>query len=844
MTLESKYSIIDEGTQVKQLIRDKLNLNDEDALHFVMNKVNITKEVASNYFKEEIISCDSFKSVIEDALQCSYHEIINSIEDQIIAHLYTLGRNLLRFTWEERQRDFKALKILQKKIHAMDFQDGLIHSQIVKARYLFSLKIDGHWKEIDGALNNSKDSNLSLFCLAVCMKSRMLNETYDYAGELNLLKKYEKLIGNGENIDPKHTFEYFRILGVSLKNNGAYEESEKKILETIELFPSNYQASVSLTNLGMLMSRCRQFDKALHYYKEALKKSDFPYLSSIIYNNMATIYLKLGQWNTAKSYALNAIEQNNLTDSFYWNLGLYDTLLDTMEHADTSFDEFSSAYQWLKSFLTKAWETNLWKHLIGECIKKIVTLAIRFDKIEIIDELIAITQSIKDNCWKTNDVDLYIVDISYEMSTLHDYYKYLNCEIQGEGAQLKKLLRKKLCIDDCKVVTFIAEKISITEKTATNYLNRKVIPYETFKSLIIELFDCEYHEIVQCPKKELSEALEFISQNIEAFMDPAGVEKVNYFTRKAKELNYEYGELLGGINMELLELLSNKKESLLEIDGLINKTKRNYSDLHVLAITMKAKFLYNSGKYAEASDILYAQRKAITELDSKSDLASEYYYYLGLSFGRLDELKKAKRYAEISYNYATTPKKMVTRIISLGHILTKQKKYNQAIRCYKKIFEVTADRIAHTKAHNNISNVYIQFNEYEKAYDLISQAIAVIDETPYTTQRFYYYDTLFEIILHSGIGYNRFLNAFSIIMSDLQYTSKNAEDTKVLAICLNRIANVIIKYNDKKNAQHLLKCIMNAIDLSNNEAIEKDLKLIFADISIQFIKNSVLTNVI
>jgi len=848
MSRESQYAIRGEGSQVKQLIKDKFDIDDESAIQFIMGKMCVSREVVERHFEKKVISCNKFREMIAEVFSCEYCDLVKSAEDQIMDNVTSINNKLNCASWNDRKRSVIDLRMLQNENDKICYHDGKIMIEIVKARLLLELKKEGSWETIDAALADARETNSSLFVFGLCVKAYMYKSVNELKGALTMLERYEKLISSKEIIGAKYKTEFFIHLAISFKDRGDYDRAVKYIIKAEEFATRNFQLVRCLIYRGLLLKLSSNYGEALNTYEKALELSTEKSDKAMICNNMANIHNIRGDWNTGKTFSLKGIEYQAGINDISRSLSYYDTLLDALIKIDIDYNEFAKIYTNIKGVLINSWKGQKYRYnVVGKCIRKIILLATRFEQLEIINELYDITERIKVDSGVIDNVEFQLEDICAELVDLKKYYKVMNCEIIGEGAQLKKLLRKEFNVDDIHVIKKITEKISITEKTAINYLNRKLIPYETFRQFIRDVFNRDYYEVVHCPKEKITSALKSIDQNMECFVNSSGLIKINYFIKKAIELNYEYGEILGGIKKECVEFLLNDKKSFDDIDNLISRTRMTYIDLYISAILEKAHMLYNIGQYNESAELLYSQRKIIKEIEDQEELVGKYYYYLGLHYRKLDELKKAKKYADLSLKYITTPKIQVKRINNLGHILLEQKKYNQAIRCYKKIIDLTAYRPSYSKAYNNISNVHIQIKEFEKAYDFVLKAIAIIDavnETSIKKQRFYYYDTLFEIILHSGIGHKKFVRAYETIASDVLYLNKDVKDIKVMGICVNRIADIIVKYNDKATGKRLLKCILDAIDTSEEVNVEKELKLIFAEVMLKLMKNSVIEDVV
>jgi len=416
----------------------------------------------------------------------------------------------------------------------------------------------------------------------------------------------------------------------------------------------------------------------------------------------------------------------------------------------------------------------------------------------------------------------------------------MHCEIKGEGAQAKALLIKKLKLDDVGIAKVISESIGIAENTAYSYLNRSRIPSASFHTFIEETFDCEYSDIIQSPDEQILGALERVSLNIEAYCTEAGLEKVEYLYRKSIGIKYVYGEVFGLSCLAILKLVLKRQDAYEIINEAVMKAKKMDFELLTYAITIKSMMLNYSGKYNETVKIIENHRKKINNQAVSNENLGKMYFQLGFSYRRLKEYSKAKRYMELAYNDSLTIKMKIRIRNIIGLILREQGKITESIRCFKKVFGVTTNRIEHAIVYNNMARSYMKLKNFDEAFICIERAINYVSARSLFKRRVYYFDTLFELIIVKGNNCYKFLLAYEKIECDLFYLENIYEYYNELSECIRKVVQIIIESKDFELMNRLIVTLKKASEFYDDLEIVEKLRLIFADTVMSFMNSAMI----
>lgn len=180
-----------------------------------------------------------------------------------------------------------------------------------------------------------------------------LGQVYFYTGNINLaisnLETAEKLV-----TDKKDLKDVYSLLCVFYGQINDLEKAlpycDKGIALSTELGDVN-TAALMLTGIGSVMKNRGNYDKALDYYKQALKLSVDETTKSTIYYTIATLYDVKGDFDSALNYIEEAIKlcQKN---KMYPNLGIMyaHTGMIYMKKGDkqTAKEYFTKAYNLFK----------------------------------------------------------------------------------------------------------------------------------------------------------------------------------------------------------------------------------------------------------------------------------------------------------------------------------------------------------------------------------------------------------------------------------------------------------------------------------------------------------------
>ena len=89
---------------------------------------------------------------------------------------------------------------------------------------------------------------------------------------------------------------YFQI-AVGFAENNIYREAADLLMQVVELYPDNHRIIEVLNNLAYYLHRLGQYEEAEKYYLEAIQKSP----SWELYNNLGRTYIRMGNFDKAVS---------------------------------------------------------------------------------------------------------------------------------------------------------------------------------------------------------------------------------------------------------------------------------------------------------------------------------------------------------------------------------------------------------------------------------------------------------------------------------------------------------------------------------------------------------------
>jgi len=510
-----------------------------------------------------------------------------------------------------------------------------------------------------------------------------------------------------------------------------------------------------------------------------------------------------------------SIEERNyigIGNKDWKDLNYYSELLESLLCTEVDVDGFKKVYSEIIEELRHPQKFNEDHLIVESCLKNLKELILRCDLTDRFDELVEVTENILSYYGKEKDVEFVLYEIYESLLEAHIYYSVLNCEIVGEGAQVRRLLRKKFKADDNQVAEIVAERMLISKRTAVNYLNRRVIPYKTFHRFIENLFEHGYYEVVQSPKKKMVLILEKTIWNIGIFEDEFAVMKVEYLLDKAKEIDYAYAEILAKIcYARQMGNIKNEKWRII-IDEALKKAKGYNRSLYIFALSHKAAIMMNYQRTEEALCLLEPHIKTPKKENLNDNYLSYYYLRMGLCYYYSNDLLRAKRVLELALKNPGNVKIEAVILNSIGLVLRKQKKYSASIRYYKKVLKVTADKEKHLLAYNNMAYVYMQYEDFDNIFKCTEVIIKLIKYASLFSERLNFYDTLLEVIIMSGYGYNGFLTVFDEILKELDGVDVICGKSKPVLNCINKMIEIIEIHGNKEISLKLTKCLARLIE--------------------------------
>jgi len=473
-------------------------------------------------------------------------------------------------------------------------------------------------------------------------------------------------------------------------------------------------------------------------------------------------------------------------------------------------------------------------------IEKVFDIAVTSQDLRKIDSLIILIENIMDESGEADNVRFYLYDTYERLLQKKSYFEVMHCEVRGEGAQAKMLLIKKFRLDDVGIAKVVAENIGIAENTASNYLNRSKIPFVSFRKFMESTFESQYQDLIVAPDEPIMKCLQTIVSNIEDYMNKEGLRKAEYLLKKSQEMNFLQGEALA-LTCYGTIMFSQKDEKCWDIiKEAVSKSKKVSVDLYTVALAKKGYMLNNSRSSADTVKLLEAHRRRVRNIHVHKAYIGQFYFHLGIAYRLNKNYKSAKKYMELAYDNAYTRKEKVRRITNIGLVLKMQGKYTKAIKCYKSVFELTLDKLEYARIYNNIANVYIKLNEFNKAYEYVEHAIELAHDVEFLNRKINYYDTLFEIIVITEDSQKKFHNAFEYILSELRNLEYIYENFYVIAECIKKIVSIITRRNADEYLEKLISALKDAIYFYMGTSVEKDIKIIFADTMLRFEESSIL----
>jgi len=588
------------------------------------------------------------------------------------------------------------------------------------------------------------------------------------------------------------------------------------------------QVKEKIENLTMMM------------YNENVIDGD--YMAEFFYN-LATIELSLKNIKDAIvkiRMAIKLLDGRTCDKCLDYNKRLFDLI----PKVDETIEIFDEAYEDFRQILIEYSQNREHRAKLRVCLDKVYQITIARQDVRKFDDLAIVIKGIMEDCGESENVTFYLHDVYEDLLGKQCYFKTMHFKVVGEGAQAKRLLIKMLKKDDVGIAKVIASNIGIAETTAYSYLSRSLVPSCTFRSFMESTFGLEYSDLIKSPNEQILESLHMIASSIEEFCSEAGLEKVNYFYKKSVDLKYSYGEIFSLIYIARFRYMLKYSDSIKLIDKAITRAKKIEFGLFTLAVAEKAYILNFSGGSSEAVRILELHRNKIKDQCLQEGFLGKFYYQLGLAYRKTKDYKKAKRYMEMAYSYSLTTKHRVRRLNIIGLILRSQGKYTESLRTHSKVFELTSSKVEHAMAYNNIVYVYIALKEYAKAFEFVGKAIELIDDIKLSNQKINYYDTLFELILLTGEGHNRFIEAFCAIEKEFFCLDEIFEYFGVVSECVKKMVLIIIRDDNQDSMRKLLNILNEAISYYDNAELKNKVRAIFAETILSFINEKMIEGVL
>jgi len=644
-----------------------------------------------------------------------------------------------------------------------------------------------------------------------------------------LLEKFDCKFVDDKELFEKELLEYGKVEGVG----EVYEKNVRLLYHTFELIEGLHNYIYRNNELNLI----GEIEKliTIMYNKNVMKK-----------DYMAEFFFKLAQNEASLDYFECAIGKMEKAIELHGGgadnraLVYFNMLFDLYMKVESKERYFHRAFEGFKEVFVQVGNQAKNNTELKQCLEKVFDILVENQDVRKIDDLIIVLRDILDKCDESENTGFYLYHIYEELLQKQSYFKVMQCKIVGEGAQAKALLIKKLRQDDVGIAKVIAEHLGVTEKTASNYLNRSKLPFNSFRSFMEATFGCDYSELVVLPEDQIRECLELIVSDIELYMDEVGFKKTEYLLKKSRELKFEYNEAFALICNAVIRFSLRDDSCWDVINEAVFKSKKVCIQLHTLALAKKGYMLNYSGKSMKTLKLLEGHRKKIELVYVAEEYRGQLYYHLSDACRMNSKLRSATKYVNLACECATTPKIKARRMINLGMILRSQGKPFEAIDCYKSIFKITANRVEHAMLYNNIAYVYIKLKKFDEAYRNIDRAISLVGNVKLLNQKFNYYDTLFEIIMLSDDKQGRFEESFAVIEEDMLKLHFVFQNFKVVSQCIGNIIKIVVKYKKEEYVGLIIKMLKKSCHFYSDFETRNEIKVMLADAVIVFEENEML----
>jgi len=397
-------------------------------------------------------------------------------------------------------------------------------------------------------------------------------------------------------------------------------------------------------------------------------------------------------------------------------------------------------------------------------------------------------------------------------------------KVVGEGYQAKMLLKKHFnVVEDDEVLAIIETTMYIAQTTASNYLRRKIMPYGTFKDYLERTLGKSYSELIETPKDQIMRYLKEINN----LMPQMGLQEkitlipfINDLLKESIELKFIKGELFAKIVKSQLLFESNMEGYFNLIDEAVAKAKRLDASMYCAGLIVKSYILKHKNQMHEAYNILKrGQKKIFQNTNIENTYKREFYYQLGYVSYSIENYNTAEKYVSVSLDLSDNDLLKTRCYLILGSIAKFNADYTKALNYYNNALILSKTDSDRAIVFNNISNVHIARNNFLEAKEYVLFAIELSVDEKNIIRKINYYCTLMDIMISNDNDYNYFLKIYNDLIIEMKKSSEIYKNQHITKSCLDKLSQLIFKYNDKKIANKLIYDLNAIISKSNTETM-------------------------
>lgn len=294
--------ILHPGKQMKKAVLEQYKSVEEFALKTGMNLNSIKV-----YFRSKPYGSKQFRIKLVTILGKDYNDIVLDNEKQIKLFVATIIDNITEYKQEEdivildKVREYCLKCSLEEEASKMYKAIGLHYCYVNHA-----IKGIDHINHAINMIKESKNKSLLASHYIDLVKVYYQNGQYEKATEFyNIINEFLDM----SEFDNRTYFQYYYRLGL-LYNKKQHDLAREFFIKSLKYARLNQEIGSAQFNIAITYNRQNQLYKALDNYNIAVNKfdkDDFERLSTVM-NNIADIYVKLGNLKKAELYIEKAFE--------------------------------------------------------------------------------------------------------------------------------------------------------------------------------------------------------------------------------------------------------------------------------------------------------------------------------------------------------------------------------------------------------------------------------------------------------------------------------------------------------------------------------------------------------